>query len=871
MDVSNGARLGPYEITGRIGAGGMGEVFRAKDTRLDRSVAIKVLPSEFAANAQLRARFEREARAISQLNHPNICTLYDVGDGYIVMELLEGESLAERLVRGRLPISEVLRIGSQIADALERAHRNGIVHRDLKPGNIMLTKSGAKLLDFGLAKGGVFDVSPDSATQQQQPLTQEGTILGTFQYMAPEQLEGADVDHRADIFAFGAVLYEMATGRRAFEGKTKTSLIAAIVAAEPKPMSELQPLTPRALEQLVRACLAKDREDRIQTAHDLALELRWIAESASQSGVAAVAPSRRTKWMRVAWPLAMVVVAIAAWLLSARWQERNAVHPVYRAAIETPAGSPVGIESGRPALSPDGSHVVIASFAKSGGSTLLVRKLGDLNWRELNGTEGAYDPFWSPDGKQIAFFSRRELRKVALDGNSGSELIAATGVAPAGGTWSSAGTIVFATRAEMSRVKVPGGEPAILFKSQSPTGSYAEPYFLPDGNRFLFTSWQIAEASQSQVWIGTLDGSEKPRRLIAGGSAQYANGYLFFAREGALYAQPFDASKGALTGEPQLIANAQYFRYPKPWSAYAVAANELLVLPPGSEVRTQLTRVDHAGKVIATIGAPAFYYSPRLSHDGKRVAVDISDSAASGDVWQIDVASGTAERFAFDAENESAPLWSPHGDAIAYFEDRGANEFVVVRPSAGGAPKTLPTVIDWNVPSDWSLDGTRIFVTGGSLHKESDIYVYSLAEQKLTPIVSSPAHDGSAHFSPDGRWFVYQSDERGQDEIYVQPFPPNGSKWQVSVNGGRVPLWSADGKIYFEDAARRLNEAVVSTVGGFACKPPQALFPIRTREDSDDIGQYDVAGDGTFLINAIPDSATSSLTLVVNWRDALAK
>ena len=636
-------------------------------------------------------------------------------------------------------------------------------------------------------------------------------------------------------------------------------------------MSELQPLTPRALEQLVRACLAKDREDRIQTAHDVALELRWIAESTSQTGAAALAPSRRTKWMRVVWPLALIVVAIAAWLMSARWQARSTVRRVYRATIETPAGSPVGIEGGPPALSPDGSHLVIASFTKNGGSMLFVRKLSDLNWRALDGTEEAYDPFWSPDGKQIGFFRWREVRRVALDGNSGSELIATASIGPAGATWSADGTIVFATRTELHRVNVSGGEPALLFKAQPPNGSFAEPHFLPDGKHFLFTSWQLAEVNQSEIWIGTRDGSEKPRRLAAGGTPQYANGYLFFTRQSALYAQPFDASKAVLSGQPQLIMNAQYFRFPLPWSAYSVAANELLVLPPGSEVRTQLTRVDRTGKVIATLGPPAFYYSPRLSRDGKRVAVDISDSAASGDVWQIDVASGTAERFAFDAENESSPVWSPHGDAIAYFEDRGLREVVLVRPSAGGAPKTLTTDIDWSVPSDWSLDGTHILVTGSALNRDPDIYAYSLAEQKLMPIVRSEAHDGSAHFSPDGRWFVYQSDERGQAEVYVQPFPPNGSKWQISLNGGRVPTWSAGGKIYFEDLARKLNEAAVSTTNGFTCKPPQPLFTLRTREDSVDIGQYDVAPDGTFLINAIPDSARSSLTLVVNWRDTLAK
>jgi len=869
MDVSVGARLGPYEITGRIGSGGMGEVFRARDTRLGRSVAIKVLPAEFAGNARLRLRFEREARAVSQLNHPNICTLFDVGDGYLVMELLEGETLADRIVRGALSVAEVLRIGTQIAAALDRAHRSGIVHRDLKPSNIMLTKGGAKLLDFGLAKNDVVDVRTDDTTEP-RPLTQEGAILGTFQYMAPEQLEGQEADARADIFAFGAVLYEMATGRRAFSGKTKASLIAAIVAAEPTPMSELQPLTPHALERLVRSCMAKDREDRIQTAHDVGLELRWIAETPSQPSIA---PPRR-RWETYAWPIAVVAIAAAAWFAGTHLRPRNLPATVYRTAINTPEGSPLELYSGRMALSPDGSTLAAVGISPNGTPILMIRKLSDEAWRTLDGTEGAYDPFWSPDGKELGFSVLQGIRRIAADGSNRSALIAKVSPARAA-AWNADGTIVFSNYPKgLCRVSASGGEPSLLIATPRAVNLLSAPQFLPDQRHFLYTAWDFARLDHPSTWLGTIDGSSKPRQVIAdGGNAQYANGNVVYARESVLYAQPFDAEKMTAGGPPRAVGSVQFVRTPFPIAYFAVSEHELVCLPAGSEAQTQLTRVDRAGKVLGTIGSPGFISFPRLSHSGTRIAVDISDSEAIGDVWLIDTASGAPTRFAFDTANESVPVWSPADESITYTEDRETTSVIMTRPLAGGAPRSLTEQLNfYATPSDWSPDGKQLLMTGGSTPDTNNIYVYSPADRKLTLLVKSSRFDNAPRFSPDGRWFAYDSVERGEREVFAQPFPPNGSKWQISVNGGQTPVWSRDGKsLYFQDLTNRLNESAVSTANGFAAQPPRPLFAIRGRGGDLGIAQFDVASDGTFIVDAIPDNATSSMTLIVNWRETLAK
>jgi hypothetical protein len=548
--LAAGTSLGPYKILAPLGAGGMGEVYRAHDPRLGRDVAIKVLPPHLAATPEIRARFEREARTISQLNHPHICTLHDVGHqegvDYLVMELLEGETLAHRLERGPLPVAEVLTLGVQIADALDRAHRAGVVHRDLKPGNLFLTKGGAKLMDFGLARAqglapvaGALTESPTVS----RPLTAEGTIVGTFQYMAPEQLEGKEADARADVWALGCVLYEMATGKRAFEGDSQASLIAAIMDREPPAITVLKPMSPPALEHLVRRCLAKDPGERWQSARDVMHELQWIAEVGSQAGVPAPVAKRRRRRERLAWGLTVAVVGVAIVALLALWWTRRPPAAAFaRFAVTAPAGGTIATDAVQVAISPDGRRLVFAIRDSAGTGRLWIRPLDSFSAQPLPGTENAFWPFWSPDSRFIAFFAEGKLQKVAVGG--GPPQVVCDAPDGRGGSWSKDGVIVFAPLAmgPLLRVSADGGEVAEVARPDSmghETG-LRSPCFLPDGRHFLYVGLPRRQAD-FDVYLGTL-GSKEHRRIMAAGSAPvYAEpGYLLFAHGGRLVAQRFD-------------------------------------------------------------------------------------------------------------------------------------------------------------------------------------------------------------------------------------------------------------------------------------------------------------------------------------------
>jgi hypothetical protein len=848
----------------------MGEVFKARDTRLDRSVAIKVLPAEFSNNTQLRIRFEREAKTISQLNHPNICTLFDVGEGYLVMELLEGESLADRIERGPLPIAEVLRLGAQIADALDRAHRAGIVHRDLKPGNVFITRSGAKLLDFGLAKSDQQTAAFDAATQQ-KPLTQEGTILGTFQYMAPEQLEGLEADARTDIFAFGAVLYEMATGKRAFEASSRTSLIAAIVSAEPPPISAIQPLTPPALEHVVKKCLSKDRETRWQSAHDIAEELRWISEAGSQAGVASPLVAAKRLRQRVRWIATIVAVAAiaaaAAWFASARKTLRDEHAEIYRLTVPTPPGSILGYAAGRMALSPDARMLTYASFGRD-GNVLMVRKLSETSWRILNGTVGACAPFWSPDSQQIGYFARGSIWKVAADGAAGPEEIAktfaTTPLVPIA-SWDRNGTILFSIGVGLYRVNATGGEPVEMlpFGKKRPVTSVA---WLPDGRHFICG---IDTGTTIEHYVASIDAKEAPVKLSSGDTAVVPAGdYLLFANASTLYAQPFNARKLALEGERRAIAKIQMFE--REAAYFSVAGDTLVYLPIGSEVRTQLQRVDRSGKQTALFGF-AFFFSPRISHDGKRIAVDSSATNGPGDLWMIDAATNAGTRLTFDPANESAPTWGPADSDLIYFKNAPEKAILMRKQIAGGQPSVALKIERETFSGDWSRDGKWYAAQtppGLGVAVEA-IYVFALPEWKKVAEIAGV----SPRFSPDGRFIAYTAREGSRaSEVCVEPFPPNGSKWQVSVDGGITPVWRPDGKaLFFIDSAGKLAESAISigADGSFSAQPPQPLFSVALREGVASWPQYDVFPDGTFLLNRIPDDATTPMTLVLHWKEAL--
>ncbi|HEY6214701.1 MAG TPA: protein kinase, partial [Vicinamibacterales bacterium] len=654
MTIAPGVRLGPYEIVSRLGAGGMGEVWRAKDTRLERSVAVKTLPAQFANNAQLRLRFEREAKTISQLNHPNICTIYDVGDDYLVMELLEGESLAERIARGPLPIEQVLKIGFEIATALDRAHRNGIVHRDLKPANVMLTKSGAKLLDFGLAKSSPIVASADEATIQKS-LTAEGTIVGTFQYMAPEQLEAVDADARTDIFALGCVLYEMATGRRAFEGKTKTSLIAAIVSSEPTPMSELQPVTPPALEAIVAGCLKKDPDERWQSAADVAKQLRFIADVTTRVPARPVRTHERVAWA------ALVFAALAGGaFIAARFRpEPKTVE------VRTPIAPPEGwtLDPSADAVpSPDGKSLAFVATDKSGRRLLWLQSLTTGDMRALAGTEDADDPFWSPDGTALGFFAiRSELKTVSLATGSVQSLTPIPNGAT-GGTWNRNGVIVFADVRGLVRIAANGGDPTVLVAPVAPHDvAYLRPEFVDDQHLVYLSARPVQ--SWSVMSLISLDAPSSPKTL---GKADFGPlparpGEICFQRGGVLYAQSIDVARGEVTGQPRVIAN----------SVRGAMVPGVSVWYTSDNASRQFVWFDRQGRRLGELmPQPDTISDFRISPDGQSVVYTRDDrSSLASNIWIVD-ARGARRRLTFFDGRDFDGTWSRDGSRIFFTSDR---------------------------------------------------------------------------------------------------------------------------------------------------------------------------------------------------------
>ena len=890
MPLATGTRLGPHEILAPLGAGGMGEVYRARDTRLDRMVALKVLPGHLSANEELRQRFDREARTISQLSHPHICALYDVGhqDGidYLVMEYLEGETLTDRLSKGTLPTEQVLRYGIQIADALDKAHRQGIVHRDLKPGNVMITRSGVKLLDFGLAKlqtvapGGVFSGASVLATQVDRSLTAQGTILGTFQYMAPEQLEGRDADGRSDIFAFGAVLYEMATGKKAFEGKSQASLIAAILERTPPPISSVQPMTPPALDRVVKTCLEKDPEDRWQTAHDVMLELKWIAEAGSQAGVPAPVVARRKGRERLAWIVAAVFAA-AALALGVRELLRPRLAPaVVRSTILPPEKTTfrfVGTEAGPVVLSPDGRQLVFVAHGQSEKSQIWIRPLDSAVARPLPATERAMYPFWSPDSRFVGFFADGKLKKIEVTG--GPPLSICDAPDARGGSWNREGVIVFAPhfREPLYRVSANGGKPVPVttFDAARRETTHRWPSFLADGRRFLFFSGSHSVGAVSEldaVFVGSLDG-EKPKLLVnARSNALYASGHLLFVRQKTLLAQPFDPRRLELSGEPFPIAekvqdDPGFFN-----AIFSVSDDGTLAYQEsgGSAGQTELAWFDRSGRKVDVLGEPADYWDPRIAPGGRRVTFGIGDP---GDIWVYDPARGLRTRLTFDAADDYGPLWSPDGSRVAFSSQRSGSGDLYAKVASGtGADQLLITSKVFKVANDWSPHGLAYVTFAGSPGSKADLWLLSVADGKSSPLLQTEFDEGAARFSPDGRWIAYSSNESGQFEVYVQPFPLQSGKWQLSTAGGVHPIWRLDGReIFYLSPDGKIMSVEVSAGAVFESGVPRALFPVFLKNAPGP--QYDVSADGQrFLLNVrVGEESSPPVTLVQNWTALLKR
>jgi serine/threonine protein kinase len=889
MPLSPGVRLGPYEILDAIGAGGMGEVYRAKDTRLDRTVAIKILPAHLSSDPLSKQRFEREAKTISSLNHPHICVLYDVGsqDGvdYLVMECFEGETLVKRLEKGALPLEQVLKYGMQIADALDKAHRNGVVHRDLKPGNIMLTSTGAKLLDFGLAKptAPLSSAVTLTAATRNSPVTVQGTIVGTFQYMSPEQIEGKELDGRSDIFSLGAVLYEMVTGQRAFQGKSQLSVASAILEKEPEPISNVKPMTPPALDHAIRRALAKEVERRWQSAADLAGELQWIAEAGSQAGVPAPLVSHRKVRERLAWSVAAVLAVCLAPVAFLYLREKPPAPPApVRFQIPPPEKS--GIEYFK--LSPDGRLLAFTTDRR-----LWIRSLDTLQALPLLGTEGASKMFWSSDSQFIAFFAQGKLKKIAVSG--GPAQILCNAPEANGGTWNRDGVIVFplSLTSGLFQVSAGGGAPVPLAKlgASAPVVQQISPEFLPDGRHFLYSGSGIQ--GERGIYAGSLDGTPAIRLLpdlsnaiyVPAAGAPGQDGYLLFRRGEALMAQRFNPTRLSLSGDASLIA--EKVGGSVLWAAFSVSENGTLVYaPPGAGTSAvQLVWWDRAGKQVGPFAPPGTYDDFRLAPDERRI-VFANSSSGNRDVWILDSVRGVTSRLTFDPAVDDPPMWSPDGLRVVWASNRSGAFDLYVKSANGTGPEELLVRMGapagW--PEDWSRDGRFIIYEIPGTKTGQDLWIApqpvqgESGDRKPFPYLQTEFDERHGRFSLDGRWVAYSSNESGRDEVYVQSFPVPGAKFPISAGGGMEPQWRKDGTELFYISEDRTLMAVPVKLASSASEPLQVgqakpLFSVPV-VDTFIVGRsYEVSNDGQrFLLRAPGSGETApSLTVVLNWQTQL--
>ena len=887
MALSPGTKLGPYEVLATIGAGGMGEVYRARDTRLDRTVAVKVLPSHLSSNSGARQRFEREARAISSLNHPNICSLHDIGnqDGidYLVMEFLEGETLIERLRKGPLPPDQVLKYGIEICDGLERAHRNAVIHRDLKPGNIMLTKSGAKLMDFGLAKSVVMRASPScdltasfASPAETDPLTAQGTMMGTFQYMSPEQLEGKEVDARSDVFALGAVLYEMASGRRAFAGETAVSTITAILTSDPQPISTIQPMIPPALDRLVHICLAKAPEDRFQSVHDLKLQLSWLAEGGSQAGVPAIVAGRRKRREWLGWAAAALLLLVGSSGYLAYLEHSRGPTIAVQSSIEAPEKqtfSFTGDGGGPPAISPDGTQVVYAAVDNVGKQHLWLRHLNSLTPQLIAGTDDAMFPFWSHDSRRIGFFADGNLRVV--DPSGGSALVLCPAPSGRGATWSKNELILFSPnfRGGLSVVSSAGGTAKVVLDQQkTPFSSFRWPQFMPDGKHFVFLAVQHEKGPESSLFFASLDNLQPKFVMTATAGARYASGRLLFLRGTGLMSQAFDPSTGKLSGSPAMVTDQVLWDGGIWRGVFDASTNGVLVSEHGSlAAATRLAWFDRTGKQLSSIDVPTGFQTMSLSRDAKFLAVQGNPAA---DLWRYDLDRGIHTRLTFDPTNHSLPVWSPDNKWVAYVSVK-SNESDIFRKPSDGTGNEEPVIVSPQnkVLCDWSPDGNYIlFIQPGASNQGTEVWAMPLSgERKPFPIVQTPFNNGAAVFSPDGKWIAYTSDESGRSEVFVTSFPKPVGKWQASLDGGQTPQWNSNGKeIFFLSANdNRIMSAQVGSRGSeFVVGKVQPYF--RLTGTAQTFSWFKPAPGGEkFLAPAPTEENQPALTLILNWASAL--
>jgi Tol biopolymer transport system component len=887
MALTSGTKLGPYEIVAPLGAGGMGEVYRATDTRLDRTVAVKILPSHLSDNPEAKQRFEREARAVSSLSHPNICHLYDVGSqngiDYLVMEYLEGETLASRLERGPLPNEQTLRVATEIGDALEKAHRQGVIHRDLKPGNIMLTKSGAKLMDFGLAKGAtsqsLTNASALTAMTSGQPLTQEGAIIGTFQYMSPEQLQGQEADARSDIFAFGAVLYEMVTGKRAFQGKSQISVASAILEKDPEPITASQPLAPLVLDHVVRTCLAKDPDERFQTAHDLKLQLKWIAAGAPPQLAMPAIPANRERWIWIsAVAILLAGLAVVYFRTPAKGPQSTWSY------VLAPEKTSFAYFAGPVAVSHDGRTITFGATSSEGQDMVWVRPLGGLKAQALIGTEGGSNPFWSPDDRSIGFFAGGKLKTVDAAGGPVVTICDVPG--SRGGTWSQSGVILFAaTWGVIHRVPSSGGTPALITTLDSSRGelSHRWPYFLPDGQHFFYSAANFSggSAESASVYLADLDSKQSKFLFQARSNAVYTPGYILFVRDRTLMAQPFDEKQLEIRGQPFPIAEQVQYDELVWRGVFSSSFNGVLAYQGGNTgANSRLVMFDRTGKEIKAIGALGDFNTHRISPDGQRLAVAGLDSSVRNyTLWLYDIFREKQTRLTFGPSRSTFPVWAPDGSSVVYDSNRtGLYNLFEKRADSTGSEELILETASSKYPTAWSADGRFIaYNTTRPGTYSTELWILPrFGERKPYALLQGSFNVGQGQFSPDGRWMAYTSDESGKAEIYVTPFPGGGSKWQISQAGGTSPRWRHDGKeLFFLAADSELMAVDVDSSGSaFQVGSARPLFHVllKTGVSCLDVSptseqiSFDAAPDGKwFVVNSPPAGSPPPITLITNW------
>jgi serine/threonine protein kinase len=857
----------------------MGEVYQAKDTRLDRIVAIKVLPAQTSMNADLRARFQREAKTISSLNHPNICILYDVGhqDGidFLVMEYLEGETLAERMKRGPLELDEILRIASQVADALDHAHRQSLIHRDLKPANVILTSEGAKLLDFGLAK---FQVSEGRVegltdiTMTSTPLTGAGTIIGTIQYMSPEQLEGQEADTRSDIFAFGAMLHEMITGQKAFEGKSQASLIAAIMEREPPSITQVKPLSPPALDRLVRKCLNKDPNKRWQSARDLSDELRWISQSGSQAGIPVHLSVKRRLHLRLGWGIAVIGILASLYMGYVLLSQKPPDRPVVRFALTTEQKLK---NINWPRLSPDGKMVAFHGEDSTGHDYIWIRPLSSLKAYPLLGTEGARRHYWSPDSKYLIFFVGRKLMKVPVRG--GQTQLVCEGPSGSDCSWGRGGKIIFDGNigAPLRMVSAEGGAvtTATVLDTSSGDKYYAWPWFLPDGDHFLF----VASSSDStgkgvmKVIVGSLKTKQKKTVYLLNREERIeysSEGYLLFEQDNNLMAMPFDAAKLEVTGDPRPIA--QHVSFDQNAPVFCSSDNGTLLYESNKvAAASELVWVDRQGKELGKLGKPESYSDIALSPDESKLAYVAQDSkTGTDDIWLYDIERNVPTRLTFNPTNEEWPVWSPDGKSVFYAQSVGAGWQIFRKGIDGLSDAALvPTGDSTSVgPNCITPDGKRlIFTLFGTPWKLASVELPDSAG--ITVISSSDFTETYAQVSPNGLYMAYMSSESGERNVYVRKLEGGGAKWQISTGGGTYPQWRADGKELYYWNQDDLIAVPVNTTGVFKAGNPVKLFTHRYNTNGYPQFRYCKSRDGQrFLLDVNKDAQDAGTIVVIqNW------